>query len=98
MNPTVRQARGLPATLGQASRPCFLLPPFPFPTPASPSPPASLGGSPLTSQVLGASDNFPLRGLMHVDLGTGTLPPSTSPTQALHLAHSCPLSSLSQPQ
>lgn len=77
MNLTVRQAWGLPATLGQAPRPCLFLPPFPFLPPASPpSPPASLGGSPLTSQVLGASDNFPLR--VHVNLGTGTLPHSLS--------------------
>ena len=79
MNPTVCQGQGLPQ--GQAPRPCLPLPPLPFPAPASPSPLASLGGSPLTSQVLGATDNFLLWGLVHVDLGTDTLPNSTSPTQ-----------------
>lgn len=61
---------GASCHLDQAPGPASL-PPFPFLPPAStPSPPASLVVSPLTSQVLGASDNFPLR--VHVNLGTGT--------------------------
>lgn len=85
MNPTVRQARGLPDALGQAQGPCLRLPPLPLPR--------HWVAATLTLQVLGPSEDFPLQGLLHADPDAFLISPTHVPPLAR--AHSSPLS---QPQ